>query len=91
MISTDSPPAAPILDDPEWVLLQTLDELAMSPLKVAAEEEGIGEAARRTGFDAGRIAAAMSTLVEKHVLVGFGDGAVQITQLGRDLIEARRT
>ena len=90
MMNSDPPSAAQILDDPEWVLLQTIEELAIDPLGVAAEEGAIDGAARRTGYDAARIGAALSTLIEKHVLVGFGEGAVQITQLGRDLLAARR-
>lgn len=87
---TDPQPALPILDDAEWELLETLQEHAVEPLGVAAEQAAVEEAARRTGFDAARMQAALSTLTSKEVLVGFGDGAVQITKLGRELIVARR-
>lgn len=86
---TEPPADPPLLNDAEWAVLRTLTERIIEPLGVAAEQEALDEAERRTGFDPPRLREALPSLRSRKVLVGFGEGAVQITQVGRDLLASR--
>lgn len=86
-----TPPAdAVILTDPEWALLEIAGELAIQPLGVVGEVALLAAAVTRSGFDRSKLESALAVLRANKLLVGFGEGALQITQSGREHFGAGR-